>query len=93
MLGSSKEVRRDSKLDMLSFWLIAAAQFMEAAIKPIVMIDLYNVMEDYCASARVYRRFRKGDCSEIVKDAFLCPGWIIVRIWCGPNEMRRRLST
>ena len=73
---------------MLSFWPIAAEQFMVAAIKPITMIDLYNVMEDYCAPARVYRRFRKDDCSEIVRNAFLCPKWIIMMIWCELEEKR-----
>jgi hypothetical protein len=28
------------------------------------------------------------DCSEIVRNAFLCPKWIIMRIWCELEEWR-----
>ena len=58
MPGSSKEVRRFFKLVIFSFSPTAIPEFKEIAIMQTVMIDFNHLIEDHCAPAGLYRRFR-----------------------------------
>jgi len=67
MPGSSNEVRRFFKREIFSFSPNAIPEFKETAIMQIAMLAFNHLMEDCCALVGVYRRFRKGFCSELSK--------------------------